>query len=193
MNISMKTSMFAHGILLLASLIIFTPTSFAATVSAGSQLLMGGGSIILTGSESSLDLSNAEGISFTGSSFPLTATANGFGDFSPTVTSGETGTIEDFSFDTAGINNFIDMEGWVFNLQSVTIITQTSNSLQLLGTGSVSGNGFDATAANWSFSTNTIGSYSTTISAVPVPAAIWLFGSGLLGLAGIARRRNIHT
>lgn len=27
------------------------------------------------------------------------------------------------------------------------------------------------------------------ISAVPVPAAVWLFGSGLIGLAGIARRR----
>ena len=29
-----------------------------------------------------------------------------------------------------------------------------------------------------------------TISAVPVPAAVWLFGSGLLGLAGVARRRK---
>jgi len=28
------------------------------------------------------------------------------------------------------------------------------------------------------------------ISAVPVPAAIWLFGSGLIGLAGIARRKK---
>jgi len=27
-----------------------------------------------------------------------------------------------------------------------------------------------------------------TVAAVPVPAAVWLFGSGLLGLAGVARR-----
>jgi hypothetical protein len=26
--------------------------------------------------------------------------------------------------------------------------------------------------------------------AVPVPAAAWLFGSGLLGLVGVARSRN---
>lgn len=30
----------------------------------------------------------------------------------------------------------------------------------------------------------------TIVSAVPVPAAVWLFGSGLLGLAGFARRRR---
>jgi hypothetical protein len=29
-----------------------------------------------------------------------------------------------------------------------------------------------------------------TFSAVPVPAAVWLFGSGLLGLIGIARRKK---
>ena len=29
-----------------------------------------------------------------------------------------------------------------------------------------------------------------TVSAVPVPAAAWLFGSGLLGLVGVARRKN---
>ena len=29
-----------------------------------------------------------------------------------------------------------------------------------------------------------------TVSAVPIPAAAWLFGSGLLGLVGIARRKK---
>ena len=30
-----------------------------------------------------------------------------------------------------------------------------------------------------------------TISAVPVPAALWLFGSGLIGLIGVARRKKV--
>ena len=30
----------------------------------------------------------------------------------------------------------------------------------------------------------------TSISSVPVPAAVWLFGSGLIGLIGIARRKK---
>jgi len=30
----------------------------------------------------------------------------------------------------------------------------------------------------------------TSVSAVPVPAAVWLFGSGLIGLAGFAKRKK---
>ncbi len=33
---------------------------------------------------------------------------------------------------------------------------------------------------------------STVVSAVPVPAAVWLFGSGLLGLIGVARRKRAN-
>jgi hypothetical protein len=32
--------------------------------------------------------------------------------------------------------------------------------------------------------------HSGNVSAVPVPAAVWLFGSGLMGLLGLARRKK---
>ena len=38
------------------------------------------------------------------------------------------------------------------------------------------------------------GKYQTTglaVTSVPVPAAVWLFGSGLVGLAGVVRRRKV--
>ena len=39
-------------------------------------------------------------------------------------------------------------------------------------------------AASWDYTK------SIYISAIPVPATVWLFGSGLIGLVGIARRRK---
>ncbi|UCB54724.1 MAG: VPLPA-CTERM sorting domain-containing protein [Thiotrichales bacterium] len=40
------------------------------------------------------------------------------------------------------------------------------------------------------FQTTGDGLQSDWVGAVPVPAAVWLFGSGLLGLVGIARRKH---
>ena len=36
-------------------------------------------------------------------------------------------------------------------------------------------------------------SHSAAYSVVPVPAAVWLFGSGLLGLVGVARRKKVSA
>jgi hypothetical protein len=52
--------------------------------------------------------------------------------------------------------------------------------------------GFGGWTAQWYLSGSgvTSGAHSVAVSAVPVPAAVWLFGSGLLGLVGIARRKK---
>lgn len=56
--------------------------------------------------------------------------------------------------------------------------------------------GFDTSSGGQSdYTKNNSGMYawavrSGDVSAVPVPAAVWLFGSGLIGLLGVARRQR---
>jgi len=42
----------------------------------------------------------------------------------------------------------------------------------------------------WILQSNGTLTYHTADATVPLPAAVWLFGSGLMGLVGIGRRRN---
>jgi len=63
-------------------------------------------------------------------------------------------------------------------------------------TGTANGDSYTGDAAwIWAYTFNIAAgqnvsiSKSLTLTAVPVPAAVWLFASGLLGLVGIARRR----
>jgi hypothetical protein len=52
---------------------------------------------------------------------------------------------------------------------------------------------FDVNAGtNYFFGADAGVSGYTDVSAVPVPAAVWLFGSGLIGLIGVARRKKEH-
>ena len=50
-------------------------------------------------------------------------------------------------------------------------------------------NGIPGCASGGSCQTFTTGSWTRT-SVIPVPAAVWLFGSGLIGLIGVARRKK---
>lgn len=50
---------------------------------------------------------------------------------------------------------------------------------------------FAQIAGTWSLASNgTLTWNAAQVGAVPIPAAVWLLGSGLFGLIGVARRRN---
>lgn len=111
------------------------------------------------------------------------------------VTFGETGTVNvsNFLFSPESsfipVSNVFVIEGLHLDLTSLTIVDQLADILTLTGNGVLS-NGSESTAATWEFSGNVVGtSYSMTVTAVPVPAAVWLFGSGLIGLIGVTRRK----
>jgi hypothetical protein len=132
----------------------------------------------------------ATGIDFTSNGLVLASS----GDLS--FAFGTTVTMTDFQFNPlspAGVAVW-SVGGFTFNMDAVSINTQDSVNLSLSGTGTVSGSGFDVTAGTWEFtaqaSQNAAFTWSSsTVTVVPVPAALWLFGSGLLGLVGIARRK----
>ena len=80
--------------------------------------------------------------------------------------------------------------GFTFDLQSTTIITQSVNGILITGIGTISGNGFDPTQGEWSFSQQkgrgTILSFSATTEGLPTPdggMTLILLGTGLVGLA----------
>jgi len=68
-----------------------------------------------------------------------------------------------------------------------TLGTGVSDSVITLAEAAVGGT-WSSTAGP--FTNIYTGATVNSTSAVPVPAALWLFGSGLVGLAGIARRRG---
>ena len=101
---------------------------------------------------------------------------------------GASGSTENLGGPLSG-TTFFSIAGWDFSLSALTVVDQTADLLTMEGTGVLSGNGYDDTNATWTFSTSSLNSYSMSIATVPVPAAVWLFGTGLLGLVGIARRK----
>ena len=154
----------------------------------GNLALTGAGGYTMPGATG---FSDATAINFNLDTTNIIATGVN-GDLASTVTALlTTGTVQDFTFSPllGSIPGFITIGGWSFQLDAVTVVDQTSG-LILNGSGVLTGNSFDATPARWSFSSVNTNDFSMTLAAVPVPAAVWLFGSGLLGLAGAARRKS---
>ena len=85
--------------------------------------------------------------------------------------------------------------GFTFDLLSSTIVTQLASTLVIEGTGIVSGNGFDPTSMDWSFTTQSAGgrtrttfSFSANGASVPDGGTTVMLLGAALGALGMARR-----
>jgi hypothetical protein len=158
---------------------------FAASVQG--TLDMGG--LFTPSPDPNNDLASATHVQFDSEVF-LGAT----GDFIGTTTGGLA--LADFGFSPLDPDPLSwTLGAFTLSLTSMTVTAQSATQLLLRGVGTLDDGvgGFDPTPATLSWTGNGPGdlkSWSATVSAVPVPAAVWLFGSGLIGLVGMARRKK---
>ena len=87
--------------------------------------------------------------------------------------------------------------GFNFDLSASVVATQTANFLNVTGTGTITGNGFDATPGTWSFTSSdssgqqqTTFGFQTETTAVPEPSTLALLAIGAGGLVSSRKRRG---
>lgn len=179
---------------------LLMPFSNASAVFINGEISLDGGFTPVDATWVGTTLASATGIDFDGGGGTapnggVASVAQGTGDFSGSVGTNNA-TMADFQFNPFSPNpvNVWSVDGFVFSMTSVATVFQGSTFLLLSGSGTVSKTSFETTSGTWDFSAQTSGntfSWSSSSSVVPVPAAVWLFGSGLLGLVGIARRKAV--
>ena len=83
-----------------------------------------------------------------------------------------------------------NLVGWGFSSASSfvsTLMSSTAHRDMILNEGAWASSNWEGIGVGWSDGYFSVG--LGTVEAVPVPAAVWLFSSGLLGLIGVARRK----
>jgi hypothetical protein len=98
-------------------------------------------------------------------------------------TSDQNASADIVNFDNTVPSNFFSFDG-------------TDYTLEILGFGTLTGGGFTLENSFRVFEGDSatvelIGRITSTPSAVPVPSAVWLFGSALIGFVGMSRRRKV--
>ena len=121
-------------------------------------------------------VSNTIDVLINGISFAPLSTSSLWGPFA-----GNLGEIDPNDFTISFDSSFVVLAGDVVTLTSGIAVTAVDAALMP---------DLPATTAIMLTNTGAAISVVTNVSAVPVPAAVWLFGSGLLGLIGVARRKK---
>jgi len=85
-------------------------------------------------------------------------------------------------------NPYVNEDVTIYGVDGVTVAFEGNRHTDGLSGIAMDNGPFPAFNANFDIRTMTL--TDVEVSAVPVPAAVWLFGSGLLGLVGIARRKK---
>lgn len=144
------------------------------------------------------DFSGDSGISLTTYNFNIDATAFTI------VTTGDPVDIPDVSFSLASTGMFDGAQGFFSGtFDAGSLLSGTFSSLYVLSLGGANGQfGGDVVYTGGTLMGNLTGGRIEgtftgsslvaklgSVAVVPVPAAAWLFGSGLIGLIGIARRK----
>ena len=102
-------------------------------------------------------------------------------------------------YESDSLIDSLSYEGALLVFTEGSVLTLSDNNVDIVSLSRIS-NGFDSNdnAADFQLGCITPGSSNiagsgdcstTAVSAVPVPAAAWLFGSGIIGLVGMARRK----